>query len=551
MIDNNKKYMIWFLAISLCFVTLFPTLFWSNFIILDQDTWIALYGAKRILEGQLLYKNFFDFVTPGTDYILATVFYLFGVKLSVARIALAVSNALVVAIIVLVSSYTIKNKLLFMLLPFLTAIYASYNYYVSHHYFILLPVILTLFSGIMNIKEQSTKTHQWLFTGLATAGAFLFIQSIGLTLFGMIVLFLICYYVSPSPFEKGAGHPSERWVGGIFWKGLMYYISGFLIPIIFVVILFALSGSLTAFIYDSFIWPLLHYKTMNINSIHGLLTVLIDGLIGRGWSPAILNGFIGYLGVLTSIIVFIVMWFKSEEHKTSETDALVFSSIVCIGVVSGLIQNPTINHIMVFLPLYLFMMTLLFEYKVLHNNSVIRKVFSLYFFIIAVTLIYNSYRTYSLIYDTVVNDSEIMKTHVGKVRMIKSYRSSYETSNPYVFLKEWNDELPKYIFVLYWSPSIYMLTGTENPTPLNTYMPYYNTKEQAKSVIRALKANHTELIIIDTTLEYAHYMYRRHGGWAWHDSQIFSPDEPLISYINTHYRLDKVIPGYKIYRLIK
>jgi len=541
MLDFIKKYQNWILAIILSFFVVLPTLLLSNFMILDQDTWIALYGAKRILEGQLLYKDFFDFVTPGTDYVLAAVFYLFGVKLSVARIALAVSNGIVVAIVVFMSSYAIKNRLLSVLLPVLTAIYSSYNYYISHHWFILVPILLVMFSGIKNIKEQESKTNKWLFTGLATSGVFLFIQSIGLTLFGMIVLFIIWYYTLDKPRVKPILRP------------LMYYTSGFVLPLIFVVLLFALSGSLSAFIYDSFVWPLFHYRIMNINSINGFLIVLLDGLTGRGLSPAILNGFIGYFGILLGIIIFIYMLVKYKGKKTQRLSLIAFASIVCIGAISGLIQNPTVNHIMVFLPVYMFLIILLYEYEPFYNKRIIRVGFSLYFLFITITLIYNSYRTYSLIYDTVYNNSVIVQTPIGKVRMVKSYKmlSDVGTSDPTVFLKEMGGKLPKHIFVLYWSPSIYMLTGTENPTPLNTYMPYYNTKEQAMSVIQALKANHTEFIVVDLTLEYAKYMYTHHKGWAWHDPRIFSPDEPLISYIHTHYRLEKTIPGYTIYRLVK
>ena len=130
--------------------------------------------------------------------------------------------------------------------------------------------------------------------------------------------------------------------------------------------------------------------------------------------------------------------------------------------------------------------------------------------------------------------------------MYKEYREIPSISYPYALLKELHIKLPKYIFVLYWSPSIYMLTGTDNPTPLNTYAPYYNTREQAMSVIRALKSNHTELIIIDNAINFV-----KHIGWWVHDPRVFSPDEPLISYIHTHYRLEKTIPGYTIYRLVK
>lgn len=541
MLDFIKRYRNWFLAIVLSFLVVLPTLLLSNFMIIDQDTWIALYGAKRIFEGQLLYKNFFDFVTPGTDYVLASAFYLFGVKLSVARIALAVSNGVAVAIVVSMSSYAIKNKLLSLLLPVLTTIYASYNYYISHHYFILVPVLLVMFSGIKNIKEQESKPNEWFFTGLATAGTFLFIQSIGVTLFGMIILFIIWFHTVDKLRIRSILQP------------LTYYSSGFVLPLIFVVIIFALSGSLSAFIYDSFLWPLIHYRIMNINSLSRFLIVLLDGVTNKGLSPAILNGFIGYLGILLGISVFIYMWVKYKGKKTEGLSLVVFASVVCIGVISGLIQNPTINHVMVFLPVYLFLIILLYEYEPVYDKKTFRVGFSLYFLFITITLIYNSYRAYSLIYDTLYNNSVIVQTPVGKIRMFKSYKILSDTgiSDPRVFLKEMDGKLTKNIFVLYWSPSIYMLTGTENPTPLNTYMPYYNTKEQAMSAIQALKTNHTEIIVIDSTLEYAKYMYTHHKGWAWHDQRIFSPDEPLISYINAHYRLDKIIPGYKIYRLVK
>jgi len=130
--------------------------------------------------------------------------------------------------------------------------------------------------------------------------------------------------------------------------------------------------------------------------------------------------------------------------------------------------------------------------------------------------------------------------------MYKEYREIPSISYPYALLKELHIKLPKYIFVLYWSPSIYMLTDTDNPTLLNTYAPYYNTREQAMSVIRALKSNHTELIIIDNAIN-----FEKHIGWWVHDPRVFSPDEPLISYIHTHYWLEKTIPGYTIYRLVK
>jgi len=45
---------------------------------IDLDEGIILQGAQRILDGQVLYQDFFSFFTPGSYYLLALVFRVFG-----------------------------------------------------------------------------------------------------------------------------------------------------------------------------------------------------------------------------------------------------------------------------------------------------------------------------------------------------------------------------------------------------------------------------------------------------------------------------------------
>ena len=52
------------------------------------DEGIYLHGAQRILEGQNLYKDWLGFTGPGTDWIFAAVFGLFGNSLFVAHVVL-------------------------------------------------------------------------------------------------------------------------------------------------------------------------------------------------------------------------------------------------------------------------------------------------------------------------------------------------------------------------------------------------------------------------------------------------------------------------------
>ena len=56
------------------------------------DESVYLYEAKRILEGQVLYRDIFEIITPGWMYLMALLFRIFGTDLATARIAMAVMH---------------------------------------------------------------------------------------------------------------------------------------------------------------------------------------------------------------------------------------------------------------------------------------------------------------------------------------------------------------------------------------------------------------------------------------------------------------------------
>src|ERR1700747_1793404 len=59
----------------------------------DPDEGIILQGAQRILNGQVLYRDFFSFFTPGSYYLISLVFRVFGDSYLVAHTALALLGA--------------------------------------------------------------------------------------------------------------------------------------------------------------------------------------------------------------------------------------------------------------------------------------------------------------------------------------------------------------------------------------------------------------------------------------------------------------------------
>jgi hypothetical protein len=61
------------------------------------DEGLYLYGAKRILDGDVFYRDIYDIVTPAAHYVMALAFLLFGTSIVTARGVIAVVHAIAIA----------------------------------------------------------------------------------------------------------------------------------------------------------------------------------------------------------------------------------------------------------------------------------------------------------------------------------------------------------------------------------------------------------------------------------------------------------------------
>jgi hypothetical protein len=65
------------------------------------DESVYLYEAKRVLEGQVPYRDFFEITTPGWMYLMAFFFRLFGTNLETARLVVAVMHGVTAVLVYL------------------------------------------------------------------------------------------------------------------------------------------------------------------------------------------------------------------------------------------------------------------------------------------------------------------------------------------------------------------------------------------------------------------------------------------------------------------
>jgi hypothetical protein len=75
--------------VALAYLMLF-----RRFVSMEPDEGIVLQGAERVLRGEVPYRDFFSYLTPGSFHLLALQFTIFGNTMLVARTALAFEGAL-------------------------------------------------------------------------------------------------------------------------------------------------------------------------------------------------------------------------------------------------------------------------------------------------------------------------------------------------------------------------------------------------------------------------------------------------------------------------
>src|SRR5438105_9830963 len=68
-------------------------LLFRRYTTMEPDEGIVLQGTQRILRGQVVYRDFFSYFTPGSYYWLAFLFKIFGSPLTLTRTLLALIRA--------------------------------------------------------------------------------------------------------------------------------------------------------------------------------------------------------------------------------------------------------------------------------------------------------------------------------------------------------------------------------------------------------------------------------------------------------------------------
>src|SRR5262249_40239688 len=168
---------------------------------LEPDEGIILQGAERVLHGEVPYRDFFSFYTPGSFYLIALLFSVFGVSFMVARASLAVAGAICSAVTYVLARRVCSFGISVFAAVLATIAGAAFRFLVLHNPYSTLLACLGLYSAVRFLE---TRKSGWAFAiGSLASLTFLFEQSKGAGLgVGLVLGFVLLQALGPTRFWR-------------------------------------------------------------------------------------------------------------------------------------------------------------------------------------------------------------------------------------------------------------------------------------------------------------------------------------------------------------
>jgi hypothetical protein len=210
-------------------------------------------GAWNLLNGRKLYIDFFEFITPGSFYIVLWVWKIFGVSYWIAKLL-----SILIIFFSAVGIYKISNKLIINkwnnLLPFIF-IFSSFSWpIINHNTFNLFFIIWAVYFFVSGLDDKSASN--FIISGLFTGIAILFLQQKGIIVLLALSFFLVVLLIKEKKY--------------LWLKLNLYYLSSSFLPILALFIKWPI-----ALLYkDLLLFPTFNYSQVNIVSFYLLLIFL-------------------------------------------------------------------------------------------------------------------------------------------------------------------------------------------------------------------------------------------------------------------------------------
>jgi 4-amino-4-deoxy-L-arabinose transferase-like glycosyltransferase len=519
------------IAILLFVFTLAYLCLFRRYTTMEPDEGIILQGAQRILQGQVLYRDFFSFFTPGSYYLLALLFKIFGSSVLVARTALVFLGGVYSFVNYFLARRVCSRGSALMVAGLVTLTTLPYRFLVLHNWDSTLWTCLALYCAVRLLESPRWK---WAFgAGSFASLTFLFEQSKGAGLiFGLCVGLTAVALINREKMNR-----EKPLLYGAQLTGLAL---GLAWPFVVTLAYFGAQHGLSPMLADWF-WPLQHYSVANRvpygyqnwsdstrHLLFGTGPLSMRFLKVLAISPCFLIPVLPPIA-LGLLVYWIVQLWRQRAPQAKFASYVVLSAALSGLLLSVVIVRADIIHFMYLQPLFCLTLAWIFD-----GRDIPGRVFKV------VSPFLNAYLVIAFVAFSMpllmraVRAPYQMETRRGVVTM--------PANDTVVEFVQAHVAPGETILVYPYLPLYYYLTETYSPTRYEYFQPGMNTHEQSQEMVAQLASGRVRWVVFESS-----FAEKIPNSWPGTPLTAIAND-PVADYIVRNYRTCAILKSPEDWR---
>ncbi len=495
-------------ALCLALGTVAYLWFWPRNLGLYDES-ILLHEAKRILEGEVPYRDFVEIVTPGAWFLMAAAFRVFGTSIDTARGTMSVLHAISVGVIYLSARALglIRELAMVPAVAYLALCYVNFPHASPHWFATFFGLVLLL--GILIAPVSGPMQRRWMFVlGMLASTLLCFQQQRGLALAaGLPALIVVDRILGPGTEGR------YRLLGGLL---AAYIAGGLVVALPVLVYLLTVPGFEPA--YHGLVYVPLFRYARHIKAPWGLYP--------RGYfAGVVFPRLFKYLPVLLPAQAIALAVDRLRGANWSGLRRRTLLTLFCLLSIPTVLHYPDYLHISLIAPFFFILAADLLDWTASQLRAPLAD--SLRIALAAGLLTVLAYQAGRNLQEFRRGFPLTHPTAFGEV--------SFATRGDLLFVdhvREWIATAPsKEIFVYPHSPGIYLLTGAKNATRYSLLLNGYHASEDFQEIISTLESKRTPSVVFAFSEEpqtaftrylrltyervrlgaNSHFLYRRRG----------------------------------------
>ena len=482
------------------------------------DEGSIVYGALRVTQGAIPYRDFFEVMGPGSFYWLGLWFKAFGTSWLTSRVALLATGIVSASAI----HYAATRHCLGKRAAFPAVLYTLVTLPLwpgtSHHFDSNMWVLLAFAVSVSPYQNRKASALIGMLAGFSST---IMPQK------GVLLLAALCIA------RLIAGARSREWKPAV--THILWMVGPFLFVGAAVALFFWSHDALFDLVYANLIWPATRYHSVNVVPYaHNLRALALDRFVPVfasvvPWPMAGLFGAVTtipfiFIAILPFVAVALLLFGAAAAKQRATRNTVLPLIYWCAGfaLFAAECHRSDMFHLIYGSPILLTAVILTLERTDgLLAVTIRRTLVSCVVLLAAVLVLVGSM------------PATAMETRSGAIHR-------FGQDEALDFLHE-NVSTGEQVFVYPYYPMYYFLANVRNPTRYSILMYHINTPEQFDEVIRDLEAGQVRYVLWDTLVAGANLT-------RWFPGYQDPPyDEQLLErYLDNHYTVIGVKNGFRV-----